>query len=244
MYCKNFAKSRPWASSWKLVWQSRRGSSAILSAERSIAIGNPKVKHFVYACAFVCFHFFYGYKTENRRVQKTQLAFRAAKLYISNLLWVTRQWAAARPPGTDPPELCSFKNQRVYRFSQRRFSHSQCDQASAHLFFGSSKLRPAADVPGLLPPSGCTAKGTKSVTQPIRIPRVLHKSLPSVKPIISAVKNSYQLLGRPGTWAELGQPLPAQKWYEKPSWWLCSAIQQGKSHITPSHTNACLMRIP
>lgn len=53
--------------------------------------------------------------------------------------------------------------------------------------------RLAADVPVLLPPSGCAAKQTRSASQSIRIPRVLHKSLPSVKPIFSEVKNSYQL---------------------------------------------------
>lgn len=110
MYCKSYAKSQPWASSWALVWQSRSGSSAILSTEISVAVGNPKMKHFIYACVFVCFLFFYGYKTENRWVQKTQLAFTAAKLYISNLLWVTRQRAAAcLSPGTDSPKLGSLE---------------------------------------------------------------------------------------------------------------------------------------
>lgn len=123
MYCKNYAKSQPWASSWELVWQSRSGSSAILWAEISVGIGNQKVKHFVYAWVFVCFLFFYGYKTENRWVQKTQLAFTAAKLYISNLLWVTRQRAAAcpSPGGQTPQNFVPLKNQMVYRFSQKGF---------------------------------------------------------------------------------------------------------------------------
>lgn len=219
IYCKSYAKSQPWASSWGLVWQSRSGSSAILSADISVATGNPKVKHC--ACVFVCFLFFCGYKTENRWVQKTQLAFTAAKLYISNLLWVTRQRAAACPfPGTDSPKFCCLEKQNAYGFSQRRFSHSQWDQASAHSFVGSSEPRLAADVPALLPPSGCAAMGTRSVSQSIRIPSVLHKSLPSVKLVFSEIKNSYQLLGRPETWEELGQPLHTQKRYEKPSWWL------------------------
>lgn len=122
--------------------------------------------------------------------------------------------------GTDSPKLCSLEKSDGLQVQSKRFSHSQCHQASAHLFAGSSKPRLAAVSPGLLHPSGCTAKGTRSVSQPIRIPRVLHKSLPSGKPIFSEVKNSYQLLGRPKTWAELGQSLRAQKWYEKPSWWL------------------------
>lgn len=56
---------------------------------------------------------------QNRRVQKTQLAFTAAKLYISNLLWVTRQRAA--PGGQTPQNFVPLKNQIAYRFSQKGF---------------------------------------------------------------------------------------------------------------------------
>lgn len=120
IHCKSYAKSQPWVSSWALVWQSRSGSSAILSAEISVAIGNPKVKHF--ACVFVCLLFFCGYKTENRWVQKTQLAFTAAKIYISNLLRVTRQRATACPfPGTDSPKFCCLENSDSLWVQSKKF---------------------------------------------------------------------------------------------------------------------------
>lgn len=119
MYCKNYVKSQPWA----LVWQRRGRSSAISSAEISVAIGNPKVKHFVCACVFVCFLFFYDFKIENRWVQKTQIALTAAKLYISNLLWVTRQRAAASPsPETDSTKICSLEKSDLWVQSKKVFS--------------------------------------------------------------------------------------------------------------------------
>lgn len=105
-----FARVMPKVSHEHLYghWSDKVEVEALLFGQLSVAIGNPKVKPF--ACVFVCFLFFYGYKTENRRVQKTLLPFIAAKLYISNLLWVTRKRAAACPsPGTDSPKLCSLE---------------------------------------------------------------------------------------------------------------------------------------
>lgn len=126
-------------------------------------------------------------------MQKTQLAFTAAKLYTSNLVWVTRQrGAACLSPGTDSPKLGSLeKSDSLQVQSKKVFPFPM---ASAHLFVGSSEPRLAAAVPGLLPPSGCAAKGNRSVIESIRILSVLHKFLPSRKPIFSEVKNSYQLL--------------------------------------------------
>lgn len=180
MFCKSYAKSWPWESSWVLVWQSKSGSSAIWSAEISVAIGNSKVKHFV--CVFVCFLFFYGYKIENRWVQKTQLPFTAAKLYISDLLWVTRQRAAACPsPGTDSPKLCSLEKSDILQIQTKEFFPFPMWPGQCPFVCWLQRAQAGCWCSRSLPPSGCAAMGTRSVSQSIRIPSVLHKSLPSVK---------------------------------------------------------------
>lgn len=56
------------------------------------------------------------------------------------------------------------------------------------MFVDGSKPSLTADVLGLLPTSGRNAKGTGSISQSIRTPPILHRSLPSVKPIFSKVK--------------------------------------------------------
>lgn len=52
-------------------WSDKVEVEALLFCQLSVAIGNPKVKHFVYACVFVCFLFFYGYKTEQTSTEDT-----------------------------------------------------------------------------------------------------------------------------------------------------------------------------
>lgn len=226
MYCKSYAKSQPWAS----VWQSRGGSSAILSAEISAAIGNPKVKRCL--CVFVCFLFFYGYKTENRWVQKTKLALTAAKLYIPNLLWVTRQRAAACPSsGTDSPKFCSLEKSDLQVQSKKVF---QFPIRSGWLLMLQVSFLPLAVL----------QTGLGLSVSPSEFPHLVQISPPCKTHLF---RSKDQLSTSRQAW-NLRRAESAIT-HIKVIWetflvTFCSATQHGISHITAVHTNACLMRIP